>query len=213
MAEISAGVAHVEVTIRYSAWAFLRSRVDLGPQVTPEQIVDLTNDLVVSDVCPTSAGISAAGGEPVTEPVVPLFVPPVVLPRSEPRPQSFAVVPKPTDAGRFQLAIARIDHSGRVGDRSLIDGLGWQAGDRHEVRTLADGVLVFLADSGRFSLNARRHVFVPASVRGPLNLPAGARVLLVADLRRRALALYPTGVVAALLAARPVKDGEVRDAD
>lgn len=149
----------------------------------------------------------------MTEYVVPLFVPPVVQPRAEPRPQSFAVVPQPTDGGNRLLAIARIDHSGRVGDRWLIEALEWQPGDRHEVRTLSNGIVVFATDTGRFSLNSRRHVFVPASVRSVLRLDAGARVVLVADLDQRTLTLYPMGVVASLLAAHQADVREVPDVD
>ncbi|WP_143532074.1 hypothetical protein [Saccharothrix sp. ALI-22-I] len=40
------------------------------------------------------------------------------------------------------MAIARIDHSGRVGDRRLAELLGWRPGGRHDVRMLPDGAIV-----------------------------------------------------------------------
>ena len=68
----------------------------------------------------------------VSEYVVPLFVPPAVTPRSDAVPQSFPVLPRPTCADNRQIAITRIDHSGRVGVRWLVHALGWSTGDRHD---------------------------------------------------------------------------------
>jgi hypothetical protein len=145
----------------------------------------------------------------MVERVVSLFVPPVVTPRSPPTPQSFPLVPRPTASGRQQIAITRIDHSGRVGDLWLIDALDWRADDRHEIRTLPDGIRVFLDDTGRFRLNSRRHVFIPAGVRDALQIRAGDPVVLIADIEHRTLTIYPTGVVVALLAAHHDRDTEV----
>ncbi|ONI88021.1 hypothetical protein ALI22I_19950 [Saccharothrix sp. ALI-22-I] len=97
------------------------------------------------------------------------------------------------------MAIARIDHSGRVGDRWLAEVLGWRPGDRHDVRMLSDGAIVSIDADGRFRVNARHHVFVPAGVRRILSVESGDPVVLVARPKSRTLLVHSTSMVASLL--------------
>lgn len=135
----------------------------------------------------------------MTNQAVPLFVPRAVRPRSVPEAQQFAILPARRDDKRLSLAIARIDHSGRVGDRWLLETLGWHPEDAYDLVVLADGVVVSLETTGRFRLNARRHVFVPAATRQILGIQAGDRLLLVACEQQSTLTIHPSSMVADLL--------------
>jgi AbrB family looped-hinge helix DNA binding protein len=98
------------------------------------------------------------------------------------------------------LAVSRLDHSGRVGDHVLLTALGWLPGDRHDVRRAPHGAELYRSLAGRFRIDSRGNVFVPAGTRKLLGLRSGDRVVLVASPSTGTLHIHPVGIVTALLA-------------
>ncbi|MFD0205567.1 MULTISPECIES: hypothetical protein [Saccharothrix] len=133
------------------------------------------------------------------ERAVPLFVPPAVRPKMAPQPQHFPALPRRCEDTDLRLAITRVDHSGRVGDRWLIDALGWQPGDRHEVVVTPDGAVVSVDPEGSYRIDKRRHVFLPAAVRQGLGVATNDRVVLVARLEIATLTIHATSTIADLI--------------
>lgn len=62
-----------------------------------------------------AAGISAVinGGGRMRQRAIPLFIPPAVRPRSVPEAQRFPVLSMRRDEDSLDLAVSRVDHSGR----------------------------------------------------------------------------------------------------
>jgi bifunctional DNA-binding transcriptional regulator/antitoxin component of YhaV-PrlF toxin-antitoxin module len=54
--------------------------------------------------------------------------------------------------------------------------------------------------AGRFHVDSRGNVFLPAATRTVLGVHSGDRIVLVASPRTRTLLIYPVAVVASLLA-------------
>lgn len=132
---------------------------------------------------------------------MPLFVPP------EPAPPPtvgapLPVLSEPQVSDGLQLGMARIDHSGRFGDRQLIGALGWQPGDQIAVEVLPGAAVLRRGPHGRFQVDSRGHVFLPTATRIVLGVPMGGRVVLLAVPDRDLLMIHPPQVVSALLAAR-----------
>lgn len=98
------------------------------------------------------------------------------------------------------LAVSRLDHSGRVGDHLLLTALGWLPGDRHDVRRAPHGAELYRSPAGRFRVDSRGNVFVPASTRKLLGLCSGDRVVLAASPRTGTLHIHSVDVVTSLLA-------------
>lgn len=131
--------------------------------------------------------------------ITPLFVPPTARPRSAPQQQFFPTLPQHREDADLRLAIARVDHSGRVGDRWLIDALGWKPGASHDVTVTPSGAVVTITATGPYVINARGHVFLPTSVRQGLRVDANQRLLLAADLEASKLTIHAIALVAGLL--------------
>ncbi len=111
-----------------------------------------------------------------------------------------APVEQGSEPSDLLVAAAKVDHSGRVGDRVLLDALGWRPGDRHGVRLIRHGVELYRSPSGRFRVDARGNVFLAAATRNLLGVRSGDRVVLVAALNTKRLLIHPIAVVTALLA-------------
>lgn len=105
-----------------------------------------------------------------------------------------------TEHCELLLAVSRLDHSGRVGDHVLLTALGWNPGDRHDIHRTPHGAELYRSPAGRFRIDSRGNVFVPAATRKLLGLRSGDRVVLVALPRIGTLHLHSVGVVTSLLA-------------
>jgi hypothetical protein len=116
-----------------------------------------------------------------------------------PQPQRFPAFPKLSKETDLQLAVSRIDHSGRVGDRWLVDALGWQAGDHHDVVVGPDCAIMSVSPNGTYRINTRRHLFLPAAIRQGLGMDTNDRVVLVADLAMATLTVHTASDVAGVL--------------
>lgn len=130
---------------------------------------------------------------------IPLFVPPAVRPRSVPEAQRFPVLSIQGENTGLDVAVSRIDHSGRVGDRSLIGKLGWQVGDCYSLTVSPDGATVSVDTTGVYRIDLRRHVFLPVATRQLLGITVGDRLVLVARHEQNSLTIHPVALVAELL--------------
>jgi bifunctional DNA-binding transcriptional regulator/antitoxin component of YhaV-PrlF toxin-antitoxin module len=111
-----------------------------------------------------------------------------------------AALPRvPPDTGLL-LGVAAVSHSGRVRDRVLIDALGWQPGDRLRLNITDTAIMIHRDPQGRFSLNDRAQIFLPAGARSHFGIAHNQRVTLLADPTHDLLSVYPCAVVAAALA-------------
>ncbi|MEO6085490.1 MAG: hypothetical protein ABIQ18_20455 [Umezawaea sp.] len=99
----------------------------------------------------------------------------------------------------MDVAVGRIDHSGRVGDRWLIGDLGWEAGDYYSLTVSPEGATVSIDRAGDYRIDLRRHVFLPVATRQLLDISVGDRLVLVARREQNSLTIHPVAVVAELL--------------
>jgi bifunctional DNA-binding transcriptional regulator/antitoxin component of YhaV-PrlF toxin-antitoxin module len=105
----------------------------------------------------------------------------------------------PPDAGLL-LGVAAVSHSGRVRDRVLIYALGWQPGNRLRLDITDTAIVIRRAPDGRFSLNDRAQIFLPAGARAHFGIADNQRVALLADPTHGLLLVYTCAVVTAVLA-------------
>lgn len=75
-------------------------------------------------------------------------------------------------------SMGRVDQSGRVSERSVVDRLAWSPGDRLHAN-LVSGMVFFQRDPrGSLALTSRSYVPIPSSIQTQCGLHAGDRVLL-----------------------------------
>ncbi|MFS8102085.1 hypothetical protein LFM09_33665 [Lentzea alba] len=135
----------------------------------------------------------------MTEHPVPPLLPPELPARHLSR-QVHAPVKQGRERSDLLLGTVKVDHSGRAGDRVLLDALGWQPGDRHDVRLIRHGAELYRSPAGRFRVDIRGNVFLPAATRTMLGIHSGDRIVLVASLSTNTLLVHPITVVTSLLA-------------
>lgn len=76
--------------------------------------------------------------------------------------------------------MGRVDASGRVADRSIVQRLGWMHGDRLDITIVSGIVLIRPNPDGAFVLSSKPYVIIPAPVRRWCGISAGDKVLLAA---------------------------------
>lgn len=121
------------------------------------------------------------------------LLPPDRLRRTErivPLPLAPARLALATDES-LQYAIGRIDESGKVPAAQILDGLGWQPGDRFVV-TVERGVAVYQRDpAGPLAVSKRRALVVPAFARRACGIKRADSLLLVAATDFAAVVVHP----------------------
>ncbi|WP_433261655.1 hypothetical protein ACQPZF_27420 [Actinosynnema sp. CS-041913] len=98
------------------------------------------------------------------------------------------------------VGVARFDHSGRIGERWLMEALGWPPGARYELLVESDRATVSLSAEGKGRIDSRGYVGVRAGTRDLLGIRKGDPVVLVARLDLGVLIIHPMRVVADLVA-------------
>jgi hypothetical protein len=89
----------------------------------------------------------------------------------------------------------RVDASGRIADRAVINALGWSGGDRLTL-TADAGVMTARRDPcGMVTLSARTYISIPAALCRRCGLRPGDRVLLAAVPAAGTLTAYSLAVV------------------
>ena len=112
--------------------------------------------------------------------------------------------------GSLRYGMGRVDSSGRVLDRSLVDALGWGRGDRLHLTLVAGSVVVHRHPTGVFTLTSQRYLVLPAPVRKRCGLTTGERVLLAADPRHGIVVVHPLSALDTMITAyhASLQDGE-----
>jgi bifunctional DNA-binding transcriptional regulator/antitoxin component of YhaV-PrlF toxin-antitoxin module len=93
---------------------------------------------------------------------------------------------------------ATVDVRGRVGVRTPLRELGWAAGTEVGFRLLDGALLALVAPGGR-RVDGQGFLRIPGALRRRCSLLAGDRVLLVVDDKERALRIYSSATVGAML--------------
>jgi hypothetical protein len=116
--------------------------------------------------------------------------------RGAARPMPLATPPEPPFAQHEVVyGVGRIDASGRVADRTVIEVLGWRSDDRLTL-TAEAGVVVARRDPrGMVTVPARPYITIPAVLRRRCGLRDGDRVLLAAIPGQDTLAVYSFAMV------------------
>jgi hypothetical protein len=138
-----------------------------------------------------------------TEQMIAALIPtPLPLPRPQPPPLPTLPVQRSSAGPAIAaLDIARLDRSGRVSARSLLDQLGWRPGHRLRIDAIDRALLIWPAASGATLVGARGDLALPAAVRQMCAIDTGDLVVLAADLRCGVLVVHPAATVAQLLTA------------
>ncbi|MFD2474288.1 hypothetical protein [Amycolatopsis silviterrae] len=92
----------------------------------------------------------------------------------------------------WSYTIARIDRSGRIAERRLLQTLGWTAGTRLSVTSRDDtAVLVHRDPEGAFAVIGGPRVKAPAGLRSRCEIRTGDPLLLAANSSADVLLIYP----------------------
>jgi hypothetical protein len=122
-------------------------------------------------------------------------------------PQSpFPVVDVETGPAKVPMlyAIGKIDASGRVRDQSIIEMMGWKAGQRLTMTASAGAVIIRRDPRGLFTLAVTSHLTIPGQLRTRYHLHHSDRVLLVAARAYDTVLIYTMGLLHQTLAERHV---------
>lgn len=122
---------------------------------------------------------------PDRRPPTDLTIPPLPVPELGPVP-----------GGSSAHSMGRVDRSGRIAARSVLDGLGWSPHDRLSF-SLAFGVVVIRRDQagGTVTLPGRACLGIPSTIRARCGIEPGHSVLLTAVLSHDLLLAYPETVL------------------
>ncbi|MEB3371323.1 hypothetical protein [Saccharopolyspora mangrovi] len=106
----------------------------------------------------------------------------------------------PVADGSSAFSMGRIDRSGRIAARSVLDRLSWSPHDRLSLTTVA-GIVVIRRDpaDGTVTLPGRGCLGIPSRVRGRCGIEPGRSVLLTAMPSHDLVLLYPEAMVEQML--------------
>ncbi|SMC65920.1 AbrB/MazE/SpoVT family DNA-binding domain-containing protein [Kibdelosporangium aridum] len=96
--------------------------------------------------------------------------------------------------------VATVDDRGRFVDHTSTTALGWSHGTGLGLRESGDCVIFHPHECSVTVITKHGRLHLPAQVRHRYGLCAGDRVLLVADVDRQTLAVYPPASLDLLLA-------------
>ncbi|MCX2729480.1 hypothetical protein OOZ19_04460 [Saccharopolyspora sp. NFXS83] len=103
---------------------------------------------------------------------------------------------------RTLYRIASLDQRGRIAERSVIDALGWVAGQRLQFGLISESAIAVLPDpAGMFSLARRHHIPLPVTARRWCHLQTADRVLLAAAPQHGMLVIYTMSALDSMVTA------------
>jgi bifunctional DNA-binding transcriptional regulator/antitoxin component of YhaV-PrlF toxin-antitoxin module len=138
-------------------------------------------------------------------PIIPPRLPALAAPRAQEQQAPRTVsLPLPDvrglpHAGLLHYGLARIDASGRISERPLLQLLGWRPGDRLVLTVLGRAVVVSSDPSGIVTVGARLSLVLPAPARRRCGIAAGDRILLAADPNHGVLVVHPLSTLDSLI--------------
>lgn len=114
---------------------------------------------------------------------------------------------------QLRLGIARLDWSGRLHQRTLLQTLGWTAGDTLDVTVIDTAILICQSATGLHTLGPHTELTIPATARRLCGIADGSRVLLAASATQRLLVLHPEATITTLLCAHHTRLAHADDGD
>ncbi|NKE57804.1 hypothetical protein FXN61_13545 [Lentzea sp. PSKA42] len=132
----------------------------------------------------------------MTEHPTSLFSPPQVEP---PQPLASIDTTRCLDKGDLLLAMAAIDHSGRVPARRLLRVLGWSPGYTTSAQLHGPTITVQPDADSPHTINSRYQIFIPAGLRDLTGIRTTANVVLLAAPEAQQLIICPNSSLIALL--------------
>lgn len=126
------------------------------------------------------------------------------IPKPRPLPPPLPTLPPlrlPTDLypDALVLGTARLDSSGRLFNREVLDALGWPPGHRVTIGVVERVLVVVAAPTGLHSVRARGGLSLPAPARQMCGIAPRSVVVLLACPAVDTLVVHPAGTVARLL--------------
>jgi bifunctional DNA-binding transcriptional regulator/antitoxin component of YhaV-PrlF toxin-antitoxin module len=113
----------------------------------------------------------------------------------------------------LHLSMARLDWSGRVHQRALLQTLGWTARDTLDIIVVDTAILITPSPTGLHTLGPNTELTIPAAARHLSGIADGSRVLLAASPTQQILILHPVGTITALLRAHHAHLAQADDHD
>ncbi|MBF6221753.1 hypothetical protein IU479_27020 [Nocardia abscessus] len=101
--------------------------------------------------------------------------------------------------GELTCATTTIDPAGRLGDRSVIKSLGWQAGQPVSIEPSQGLLCIRPVAEGESSVAGNGYLFLPVAARRASRLHTGQRVLMAGVLGSGLLVICPLRAVGAAL--------------
>lgn len=87
--------------------------------------------------------------------------------------------------------IGRVDASGRVSERQIVNALGWTPGERLNVALIAHGLVIHTAQDGPLTLSPTRRLVIPLTARRHCDIETGDHVLLAAAPEHGVVIVHP----------------------
>jgi len=101
--------------------------------------------------------------------------------------------------------MARLDWSGRLHQRSLIQTLHWAPGHSLDANVIDGTILVTDSPTGLHTLGTNSELTIPAAARRLCGIADGSRVLLAACPTQQLLVIHPESTITALLCAHHIR--------
>jgi hypothetical protein len=131
--------------------------------------------------------------------VIPAPLQQPVTPLSQPVPE-LPVLRLPTvTAQELLLGTARVDRSGRVHEHTLLGALAWRPGQRVDIATVRDAIIVHAVPTGLHTVCGRGELVLPAAARALCDITVKSVVVLAAAIDQDILVIHPTVTIAGLL--------------
>lgn len=108
-------------------------------------------------------------------------------------------LPERSGSDSLKMRSSCLDDSGRLHNRALFTKLGWEPGQRLEVDVVTGGLAVYSTERGRYVLDARHGLSLPAPARRMAGIDHHSPVILVAAVRDDMLLVHPEWFIARLL--------------
>ena len=87
--------------------------------------------------------------------------------------------------------IGRVDDSGRVVNRDIVEALRWQPGDKLETILAQGAIIIRVSSDGPFSVRQRPRIIIPATARRRWAIKPGDHVLVAAAPEYGLVIVYP----------------------
>lgn len=108
-------------------------------------------------------------------------------------------LPNFDQAAQVQLGMARLDWSGRLHQRALLQTLGWEPGDTLDLTVIDTAILLAASPTGLHTLGPSMELTIPAAARRLCGIADGSRVLLAASPTQQLLVLHTETTITALM--------------